>query len=594
MSRLALGQEQASGRTAMSDSVLSARYADSHALVIGINEYKAAPPLRYAVNDAQAIADILKDKFGFPEENVCLLLDKEATRSAISHHYLSLTSTNINDRVVVFFAGHGHTVRVRNGEVGFLVPYDGTPQNLASLIRWDELTRNGDLIDAKHIIFLMDACYGGLAITRALKPGSMRFLRDMLLRPARQVLTAGKANEVVADLGGPLPDHSVFTGHLLEGFAGEAADTDGLITANGLMAYVYYKVSRDPESQQTPHFGYLAGDGDMIFSAPQLSEEHEDLQKDEDILVSIPAVMQSGETGDAMTIVEQAKELLAEERYRIRLHDLVAGQTREAISLTTEDHFTIQGQWSPDEFIERLKKYETIMADLCGIQALLAYWGTETHREILTLPTKKICGCLNPTSGLTAWIALRWYPALLLLYAGGVAAVAAEQYNNLRALMQATISDPERSRGEKTLVLGVFSALSEIHDAFKVLPDHKRNYVPRSEYLFKLLQPMLDDLLFLGADYESHFDRFEVLLALEHAEQYAKEEYGRVWGPVGRFGWKFHREDSSSPLHRVIAEADLQGESWPPIRAGLFRGSIDRFKEIASEYSQLVARLGWW
>ena len=44
----------------------------------------------------------------------------------------------------------------------------------------------------------------------------MRFLQDMLLRPSRQVITAGKADERVADGGGPIPDHSVFTGHFLD------------------------------------------------------------------------------------------------------------------------------------------------------------------------------------------------------------------------------------------------------------------------------------------------------------------------------------------------------------------------------------------
>ena len=98
----------------------------------------------------------------------------------------------------------------------------------------------------------MDACYGGLAIMRALKPGSMRFLKDMLVRRSRQVLTAGKADEVVADLGGPLSNHSVFTGHLLEALDGKAADPTGILTANGVVAYVYKNVASDRGSQQTP------------------------------------------------------------------------------------------------------------------------------------------------------------------------------------------------------------------------------------------------------------------------------------------------------------------------------------------------------
>lgn len=570
----------------MDISPLNSRYADSHALIIGIDKYKTAPPLSFAVSDAEAVADILKKQFGFPEKNVHFLTDKKATQSSIRQRFLSFASggTDINDRVIVFFAGHGHTEPSSKGEVGFLVPYDGNPRDLSSMIRWDDLTRNADLIDAKHILFLMDACYGGLAITRAIRPGSMRFLKDMLLRRARQVLTAGKADEAVADSGGPLPDHSVFTGHLLEGLEGKAADNEGLITANGLMAYVYQKVGRDSNSQQTPHYGHLDGDGDMILSGFKLSEEQADEEKDQDILVSVPAVIQNGENVEAMTVIEKTKEYLAEERNKIKLHDLVSLQTRELLSLSAEDYF-LQGAWSNEEFIERLKKYETIIADLCKIQALLAYWGSEIHRETLILPIKKISGRIKSQSGLTGWLALRWYPALLLLYASGIAAVAAGKYDNLRALMQMSVH--EENRGRTTAIRRTVSALSEIHDAFKLLPGHERNYAPRSEYLFKFLQPMLDDLLFLGEDYESHFDVFEIFLALEHAEQYAREDYGRIWGPPGRFAWK------RGALGQVIAEAEAQRDSWQPIKAGLFGGSFKKFKEISSEYQNMVSNLGW-
>lgn len=227
-------------------------YSNSHALVIGINGYKTAAPPSYAVSDATAIASALTDRFQFPSKNIHLLLESDATRAAVLDHFLSFAcdGTEVNDRLVVFFAGHGHTVKSSRGDVGYLVPWEGDCGKLATLIRWDELTRNADLIEAKHILFLMDACYGGLAIMRALKPGSMRFLNDMLLRRSRQVLTAGKADEVVADLGGPLPNHSVFTGHLLEALDGKAADPTGVLTANGVVAYVYQSVASDPDQNR--------------------------------------------------------------------------------------------------------------------------------------------------------------------------------------------------------------------------------------------------------------------------------------------------------------------------------------------------------
>jgi uncharacterized caspase-like protein len=570
-------------------------YRGSYAIVVGIDKYKKAPPLGYAVNDAKAFAELLIEKFGFPKKNINLLVDKAATKANILESFLSFASggTDINDRVIFFFAGHGYTVRGNRGEVGFLVPQEADTKSLASLIRWDELTRDADLIDAKHILFLMDACYGGLAITRSLQPGSMRFLKDMLLRPARQVLTAGKANEVVADLGGPLPDHSVFTGHILDGLQGKAVDSEGILTANGLMAYAYQTVGQDPDSHQTPHYGYLNGDGDLIFAAPQLGGLTNDEERDADVLVSVPAIAAS--SGDErMNLIERTKEYLSEDKHRINLHDLVANQIRHVLSSTGDDNFPIQGTWSKEAFLDRIAKYEGATKDICSMESLLGYWGTSSHLDILTLPPTRMAARLRAESGLVAWNQLRWYPILLLLYAGGIAAIAAGKYQNLRALFQSPISDPERSGKEVTLMTVTFSNISDLHDQFKLLPGHEKNYTPRSEYLLKVLQPTLDDLLFLGPDYERHFDRFEVLVALEFADQYLAEPSGRAWGPVGRFGWKYRRGYGGNPFLNVLQEAEKDGSEWPPVRAGLFGGSIERFKKTVAEYSEnVVTKLNW-
>lgn len=308
----------------MADPNLKPFYETSHALVIGINHYKTCSPLEYAVNDAEEVARFLETKFSFTPNNIHLLVDNKATKSNILNYYLSLTSTTTNDRVLIYYAGHGFTYPSRHGEIGYLIPQNGDTGKLHTLIRWDELTRNADLIKAKHILFIMDACYGGLAISRAMQPGSKRFQKDMLLRYSRQVITAGKANETVADLGGPLPGHSIFTGYFLEALSGKAEYDEGIITANGVMAYVYHMVGHDLYSQQTPHFGFLDGDGDFIFKSPVLNiKENENEVYDKDVLITIPAVLHEENWEEPMTFDKEVKEYLSDSRFKIKLHDLI-------------------------------------------------------------------------------------------------------------------------------------------------------------------------------------------------------------------------------------------------------------------------------
>lgn len=244
------------------------RYTGSWALVIGINAYRYTSPLEIARADAEAIRDVLIRDFSFPRKNVCTLLDTQATRARIMETFLSYESLSPDDRLLVFFAGHGSTVSSSRGPVGYLVPVDGKLKDKSSLIRWDDLTRNADIIPAKHVLFVMDACYSGLAIQRTSSAGERRFVSDMMQRSSRQVITAGKADEVVADGGGPTGNNSIFTGYLLEGLAGNAADQEGVITASNLMNYAYRKVATDSRSKQTPHFGHIDGDRDFIFCVP--------------------------------------------------------------------------------------------------------------------------------------------------------------------------------------------------------------------------------------------------------------------------------------------------------------------------------------
>ena len=571
-------------------------YSNSRALIIGINQYSAAPPLEYAVNDAKAVEEILKSRFGFPEDGIKILINKNATRSEIMANYMAFANSDIenNDRILFFFAGHGHTKTSRRGEVGFLVPYDGDVNNLSSLIRWDDLTRNAELISAKHILYVMDACYGGLAITRALQPGSMRFLKDMLQRYSRQVLTAGKADEVVSDSGGPIPGHSVFTGHFIQGLEGNAATEDGVITANGVMSYVYEKVAKDLYSQQTPHYGYFDGDGDFIFNAPILSELTDEDDIDKDILVSVPSSLSESSSVEKVNLIETVKEYLSDRKYKIKLDDLVNQKLREVISLLSDEKFLLHRGNSSEGFSKQLKLYEDVVKDVQSIISCIAYWGDIKHYQMINKIFARISDTLKPQDGLVVDIYIRWYPLFLLLYSAGIASIAADNYLALSSVLTTKVRSPINIHGTVPISIPIGEAVVKLHNAFKTIPGHEKHYVPCSEYLYKLLQPDLDDLLFLGNDYERYFDRLEIFLALVYVDFKYKPE-DNVRGPLGRFAWKYRNRDSGegNTFLEILEEAEKQKDNWLPLKANLFSGSYERFIKIAKKFQDLLNSLDW-
>lgn len=583
------------------DTIYEPNYTNSWALVIGINAYQKASPLRYACNDAEVVAKILEEIFGFPKKNIKLILNEDATRRQIFNGFFEFAKEEVspNDRLLVFYAGHGLTKTGIRGEVGFLVPVDGDPDNLSTLIRWDELTMNSELIPAKHILFIMDACYGGLALTRSASPGTMRFAKDMLQRYSRQVLAAGKANETVADSGGPKPGHSIFTGHLLQALEGALPVSDGIITANRVMAYVYDKVSTDHHSQQTPHYGHFDGDGDLIFNASDLEKLSSPSEVDKDVLIEIPPTLISQkEPKEIRTLQETIKSYLSDKKDKIRLDDIVTNEIRRVLDSTGGKDFPVQtANVDSQEFANRLKRYEHIVADLQMMVTLIAKWGTEEHRGVLEKIFSRVSESNIVSEGKVAWLTLRWYPVMILLYSGGVAALSNLNYNNLATMFKAPIRFKHSDSSTHEVILPTVEEILKVmrSDLFKTLPGHERHYVPRSEYIFKVLQPPLEDLLFLGRSYELLFDKFEVLFALVYADLTYEQgnTLSRVWGPPGRFGWKYHSRYPDNPFSKIVTEAAQQKEDWGPVRAGLFQGSYNRFKMIAEKYEELIKRLQW-
>jgi uncharacterized caspase-like protein len=95
-------------------------------LVIGIDGYHEPkfPVLQYAERDAIAVAEALP-ALGFPKKNIRLML---ASRGEVSRERtLDVLGLDLNeqmgedDRLVVYFAGHGVSLQVNSETFGFLL-----------------------------------------------------------------------------------------------------------------------------------------------------------------------------------------------------------------------------------------------------------------------------------------------------------------------------------------------------------------------------------------------------------------------------------------------------------------------------------------
>lgn len=248
-------------------------YANSYALVIGIDDHVHLRKLETAAHDAEAVGAWLSGA-GF---RVDALLDGGATRDTILDWFRQIDAiTQPDDRVLVYFAGHGASRRVVRGaaRVGYLMLHNTlTYTNALSM---EDLIGEARFVPAKHVFFALDCCFSGLAIPQAQPepPRAARSVEALLRAPAVEVLTAGQAGERVGDrLRGS--DHSPFTHFLLKGLNGAAA-REGAITSDLLATYVMAQVRARRRVYQTPAF-YRApnpdgGDiGRFVFVMPRES-----------------------------------------------------------------------------------------------------------------------------------------------------------------------------------------------------------------------------------------------------------------------------------------------------------------------------------
>ena len=254
-------------RATSSGPAISA-YRDSWAVIIGINDYQHAkiPKLRAAINDARAVERTLVAQ-GFRRERIVTLTDREATKAAIERVLGDQLRTQLgeDDRLLVFFAGHGMTVRVKNEDEGYLLPVDADPGQLYSTaISMDALGRLSRRLPAKHVLYVVDACYSGYAVYRP-RSVTSELLEEMVRKPAIQILTAGRHGDEAQERRG----NGVFTEVFLRGIQGGAFQSGkGWLASDELYTWVRERVYAESSKLQLPQFGNLHGEGQFVFVKP--------------------------------------------------------------------------------------------------------------------------------------------------------------------------------------------------------------------------------------------------------------------------------------------------------------------------------------
>lgn len=291
-----------------------------------------------------------------------------------------------------------------------------------------------------------------------------------------------------------------------------------------------------------------------------------------------------------MTAVATLKRYLSEDRFAIPLNDLVMSEATKLHDMLGEAHFASAGvQFDHAEMVRRVRQLEAITEIMQSLMITGCYWGSDEQRRLWTQALELVANPPRRSIGPNGWDALMLYPALILLYAGGMAAIAANRYATLAALL----TEPRIVDGSNEAPAGHKLNTWEILEPYwqQELPG-VGTYTPLSEHLCALLREPLRIAIPRDGKYEETFDRFEYLLGLVCGDLVVPgPSQGEGWGPAGCFLWRHYHDQTRRVMSRVEQELQAAGDQWPPLQAGLFGGNLERLRTRKSLFDAFIQQL---
>lgn len=121
------------------------------------------------LHGVKSLSSLLMSK-GYPSENICSLIQEEATKDAIlikPFDWLLTKNVTDEDIIIFYFSLHGdriedqHPLDEPDGYDEYLVPYDYNPENKTSYIFDEELNKKFDGLNGKNLVLIFETCYSG-------------------------------------------------------------------------------------------------------------------------------------------------------------------------------------------------------------------------------------------------------------------------------------------------------------------------------------------------------------------------------------------------------------------------------------------------
>ena len=216
------------------------------AIVIGINDYDVKP-LDCCVNDANAVANILRERCKFNQSDIHLITSETSSPLKDITGHFDNAIKNIEqeliaeeDSVFFFFAGHGK-FQFDNSGLKFHDSYM-------------EIGKIFSLINAmkpKYQCYVIDACEsGGKVLTRG-EEDNNNFITEFIEKSTGTLFMYATTENEQAKENSKL-GHGLFTNYFLNAIKNDELYDDGILTPNRIQDYIAKETLKESNFKQTP------------------------------------------------------------------------------------------------------------------------------------------------------------------------------------------------------------------------------------------------------------------------------------------------------------------------------------------------------
>lgn len=293
--------------------------------------------------------------------------------------------------------------------------------------------------------------------------------------------------------------------------------------------------------------------------------------------------------------VASLKRYLAEDRYRIRLHDLLEGAAGDVQARWKSAGLEMGSPPATDISIpNRVKSYDSSMEILLALGVELGRWSRPEHFQAVADTLETLCHRpLNQGSYIPLWQELSRYPATLYLYAVGLSALKAGNIELIGKLLSMQIAS---SNGKNEPIAALLPPMCLVDNKESLWPlyEGKKRKTPLSDWIESQLRFPTTRSLVIDQHHDPFsdlFDKFEMLISICY-RALMRAEKDWLWVPPGCWSWR--SRSGVDYIGELEAELGNTGAQSSLLRLGIFSKGASEALEVLNEVKEFKSKLPRW